>query len=350
MSGLSAKASGVHRVWRSEPCYADWNALVGHSEPIERIRALGRQICTRTRRGATPTILLTGETGTGKGLVAKCFHAGGGRSEQPFIDVNCAAIPASLIESELFGHERGAFTDAREGRIGLIEAADGGTLFLDEVALLPVDLQAKLLTAIEEKRVRRIGSRTPVDVNIQFIAATHRDLARMVEHNEFRADLYHRLNVIALRMPPLRDRGEDKLILAQRFLEQMCKDFNIPPRQLSPGACERIASHPWPGNVRQLRNKLERILMLENSDVIQGDDFDSLDGTPSVRVTCNDQNLTVRLPPQGVRLDRLEAEVIRATLAACDGNVSRAARSLGITRQTLIYRMKKHGLDARKAT
>ncbi len=351
MSAGSAKQSGVHPVWQGHSSYTDGSAIVGKSEAMERVRSLVRQICSRTRRGATPTILLTGETGTGKGLVAKCIHAGGGRPGESMIDVNCAAIPPSLIESELFGHERGAFTDARDARAGLIEAADGGTLFLDEVASLPLDLQAKLLTAIEEKRIRRIGSRTSINVDLQLIAATHRDLATMVEQHEFRADLYHRLNVVSVRLPPLRERGEDKLLLAQRFLDEMCESFDIKQRRLAPSACERIRSHPWPGNVRQLRNKLERILTLEDGENIEASHFDSPDGLPSVRVAYgSDQNLTVRLPPQGVRLDRLEAEVIRETLAACDGNVSRAARSLGITRQTLIYRMKKYDLGARRTT
>lgn len=348
MSEATAKSSGVRPVY--QPGHAEWSALVGFSTAIERVRALGRQICSRTRRGATPTILLTGETGTGKGLVAGCIHANGGRADQPFIDVNCAAIPPSLIESELFGHERGAFTDAREARPGLMEAADGGTLFLDEVASLPLGLQAKLLTAIEEKRVRRIGSRKPVSVDVHLITATHRDLASMVGRHEFRADLYHRLNVVVLRLPALRERGDDKILLAEHFLQKMCDQFDIPQRRLSEGARERIRVHPWPGNVRQLRNKLERILMLENSDVIEASHFDSSDGVPSIQVAYeSDERLTVRLPPEGVRLEQLEAEVIRETLATCGGNVSRAARSLGITRNTLIYRMKKYGLGARSA-
>lgn len=330
---------------RQRPAGAvDWSQLLGASPAMERVRATARQICLRSQSGATPTVLVTGETGTGKGLLAKCIHFHGGRGDGPFVDVNCAAIPESLIEAELFGHERGAFTDAREARVGLVEAADGGTLFLDEVAALPLDLQAKLLTVIDEKRVRRIGARHATQVDVQLIAATHRDLRRMVESGTFRADLFHRLNVVWIRLPALRDRGNDRLLIAQRFLDSLCREIGIPPRQFAEDARERILSHSWPGNVRELKNKLERILMLEDADIVEARHFDG-DGPPSIRVTYEAGDVRVRLPPQGVQLDRLECEIIREALAFNESNVTRTARYLGISRQTLMYRMKKHGLE-----
>jgi DNA-binding NtrC family response regulator len=336
-------SSSIDRDTDVEKDAVDWGRILGTSPAMERVRTIVQQVCARSRRGAAPTILLSGETGTGKGLLASAIHFHGGRKHEPFVDVNCAAIPASLIESELFGHERGAFTDAREARVGLFQSAHGGTLFLDEIAALPLDLQAKILTVIEEKRVRPVGARQAATVDVQLMAATHRELKRMVESGEFRADLFHRLNVVSIRIPPLRERGDDKLHIAERLLSSMCGEFGIPPRRLAPSARDRIVNHGWPGNVRELRNKLERILMLEDSDVIEAWHFDG-DGPPSIRVVYENGDIRVRLPPEGIQFSRLEREVLREALALNHGNVTRAARYLGITRQTLMYRMKKHGL------
>jgi DNA-binding NtrC family response regulator len=322
-----------------------WDSVVGQSPAIQRVIDIFKQLSTRTQVGSTPTILLTGETGTGKGYLAKSFHYNGVRRNKPFVEVNCGALPPALMESELFGHERGSFTDAKSGRNGLFETADGGTLFLDEIASLPFDLQAKLLTAIEEKRVRRIGGRHPIQVDVQIIAAAHEDLAQRVKDRIFREDLFHRLNVVAVTMPPLRERGSDVVLLARSFLSSLCSEYGMPARRLSDGALDWLQRYSWPGNVRELRNQIERIVLLENDDTVHVEHFRSED---AVRLRVADgpreRRVRVSLPPNGVSLALIEREILREALARCEGNVSRAARYLSISRQTLIYRMKKHGL------
>ncbi len=323
-----------------------WQAIVGDSPALKRVVAILRQVCQRTSGGGTPTILLSGETGTGKGYVAKCVHYNGARRNQPFVEVNCAALPASLMESELFGYERGAFTDAKTARQGLFETANGGTLFLDEIGAVPLDLQAKLLTAIEEKLVRRIGGRQSIKVNVQIIAATHEDLQTKASLGEFRSDLFHRINVVAVTLPSLRERGEDIVLLAEAFVRSICREYGIPDRRLSPDARTWMLHYGWPGNVRELRNQIERIVLLENDEVIRAEHFRAAQSDARrVAVSQNNGALRISLPPTGVPLEHIEREVIREALGRCDGNVSRAARYLSITRQTLIYRMKKHGLD-----
>ncbi|HEU4407296.1 MAG TPA: sigma-54 dependent transcriptional regulator, partial [Polyangiaceae bacterium] len=323
-----------------------WQTVVGASAAIGRVVTVLRQVCSRTSNGATPTILLNGETGTGKGFLAKCVHYNSARRNRNFVEVNCAALPPSLMESELFGHERGSFTDAKFGRPGLFEAADGGTLFLDEIAAVPLDLQAKLLTAIEEKKVRRIGGRAPVRVDVQIIAATHEDLAAGARDGTFRTDLYHRLNVVSVTMPPLRGRGDDVLLLARSFIDELCRDYGMPRRELSPEARAWVLEYPWPGNVRELRNQLERIILLENDEIIRAEHFVPAAWlSASVEISRTQGGLRVSLPERGVPLDLLEREVIREALQRCEGNVSRAARYLSISRQTMIYRLKKHGLS-----
>jgi two-component system response regulator AtoC len=325
--------------------WTGWEDCVGRSPAIERVIKILRQLCERISGGATPTILLNGETGTGKGLVARRIHENTARRDRPFVEINCAALPATLIEAELFGHERGAFTDAKTSRGGLFEAAGGGTLFLDEIDALPLDLQAKLLTAIEEKRVRRIGGRQPVQVDVQIVAATHEDLGARVRAGLFRADLFYRLNVVSIELPPLRERGDDAVLLAEAFIDSLSREYGMPPRRLSDDAQAWILSHPWPGNVRELRNRIERILLLEGDDVVRAEHFGPGPlAPPAVHVHPAADGLRVTLPPGGVSLEELERVVLREALLRCDGNVSRAARFLSISRQTLIYRIKKHRL------
>jgi two-component system, NtrC family, response regulator AtoC len=328
-----------------------WQAIVGDSPALKKVVGILRQVCQRTSGGGTPTIMLNGETGTGKGYVAKCVHYNGARRNQPFVEVNCAALPASLMESELFGYERGAFTDAKAARPGLFETANGGTLFLDEIGAVPLDLQAKLLTAIEEKLVRRIGGRQSTRVNVQIIAATHEDLQTKSNLGEFRSDLYHRINVVTVMLPPLRERGDDIVLLGEAFVRSICREYGIPDRKLSPDAQAWMLRYGWPGNVRELRNQIERIVLLENDDFIRAEHFraSQADGR-KVAITQANGKLRISLPPAGVPLEHIEREVIREALERCDGNVSRAARYLSITRQTLIYRMKKHGLDGNGRT
>lgn len=326
---------------------AGWKSIIGESLTIQKVVGVLRQVTKRTQGGATPTIFLGGETGTGKGFIAQAVHFNGVRRNRPFVDVNCAALPSSLIEAELFGHERGTFTDAKTSRAGLFETADSGTLFLDEIGAVPLDLQAKLLTAIDEKKVRRIGARHSTTVDVQIIAATHESLSRKVEDGTFREDLFHRLNVVTVTIPPLRDRDRDVLLLARAFLATFCREYGMPVRRIDHGADAWMQEYAWPGNVRELKNQLERIVLLQNDDVVRAEHFKGSGAAPSnVRVSSSGGELSVALPPNGVPLVAVEKEIIRQALERCDGNVSRAARFLSISRQTLIYRIKKHDLEA----
>ncbi|MFO0738121.1 MAG: sigma-54 dependent transcriptional regulator [Labilithrix sp.] len=328
-----------------------WQSIIGQAPSLRQVVSVLQQVCTRAQRGATPTIFLGGETGTGKGFIAKNVHSNGVRRNRPFVEVNCAALPASLIEAELFGHERGSFTDAKTARSGLFETADGGTLFLDEIGAIPLDVQAKLLTALEEKRVRRLGARISASVDVQIIAATHADLRRMVKDGTFREDLFHRLNVVSVTVPPLRDRGEDVILLGESFLRMFCREYGMPHRRLNESAKEWMRGYRWPGNVRELKNQMERIVLLGDEEVVDESHFRSSSAPPSrgpaslnVEVKSARGSVNVTLPPGGVPLEELEREILRSALQQCEGNVSRAARFLSISRQTFMYRMKKHNL------
>jgi transcriptional regulator with PAS, ATPase and Fis domain len=235
-------------------------ALRAHIQHLATFDAVGNP--------AVPTVLLQGETGTGKGLVARVLHDSGPRVQGPFLDVNCAAIPETLLEAELFGYEAGAFTDARRAKPGLFEAASGGTLFLDEIDALPLPLQAKLLTAIEAKRVRRVGAGREQPVDVKLLAATQAALGVRVAEGQFRADLYHRLAVVVLELPALRHRGEDIVILAQQFLQQYAKAHQLSPKRLSGAAEAWLREYNWPGNVRELSHLMERVTLLSPEAII----------------------------------------------------------------------------------
>jgi DNA-binding NtrC family response regulator len=321
---------------------ASWESLVGGCAAMQEVFQIVRRLCERSSRGGAPTVLLTGETGTGKGMLAKCIHYNGGRRTRPFVEVNCAAIPPTLLESELFGHERGAFTDAHTARAGLFETANSGTLFLDEIASLPLALQAKLLSAIEEKSIRRLGGRNSTHIDTQIVAATHVDLRQAIKQETFRADLYHRLNVVSVRMPSLRERGDDKMRLAESFVARACAEYGLPRRRLTPAARRYVSEYRWPGNVRELKNQIERILLLYNDDVIDDLHFDARRSSLPPPIKHSGFRLT--LPEDGVALDDIEREAIKTALSRTGGNVSQAARFLRITRHTLIYRMRKHRL------
>ncbi len=325
---------------------SDWQTIVSASPQMRRALITVRQICHRTMKGPPPTILVTGETGTGKGLVAKMIHYNSCRRSGAFVDVNCAALPPTLIEAELFGFARGAFTDAKAAKPGLFETADRGTLFLDEVSSLPLELQGKLLTAIEEKTVRRIGTSAGVPVDVQIIAATHTDLDALVAEQSFRIDLFHRLNVLRIDLPPLRERGSDRVQLATTFIRELCQQYGLPAKELSEDARRAIEEYHWPGNVRELRNQIERIVMLEETDTIQARHFTFPRAAgASVAVAHADGGLVVQLPDETCPLEQLEREVIRQALERHGGNVSRTARYLQISRYTLMYRMKKHASE-----
>jgi len=290
------------------------------------------------------SVLLTGESGTGKELIARRLHAHSGR-RGPFVPVNCAALPAALLESELFGHERGAFTGADRARTGRFEQADGGTLMLDEVGELPLELQAKILRALEERVIDRLGGRHGVPVDVAIVAATNRDLAQAVRDGRFREDLYHRLSVIPLRLPPLRERSEDIPLLVLHFLRRLgAPEVTVAPRLLA-----ELERAPWPGNVRELKNTVSRMLLLRRADVLDLADLALPGGAPPEPAPAAPPDASgllvpgaLALPEEGFSLPALEREIIEKTLARFDNNRSAAARYLGIPRHVLLYRLSKY--------
>jgi DNA-binding NtrC family response regulator len=286
------------------------------------------------------TVLIFGESGTGKELAARAIHANSRRRGGAFVVVNCAAIPENLIESELFGHRKGAFTGATEERKGKFELASGGTLLLDEVAELPLALQPRLLRALQEGEVDKVGAGRPVKVDVRVIAATNRDLERMVRNGAFREDLWYRLDVVPLRMPPLRERKEDIALLAEHFLLKHARRHGRPIPRLEPEAVARLEAYAWPGNVRELENAMERLVVLARADTV---------GVADLPEPVRDDasvfgGVRVQLPDEGIVLDEVERDLIVEALRRCKGNQSAASRFLGISRQTLIYRLQKYGL------
>lgn len=274
---------------------------------------------------ASVTVLLTGETGTGKELVARAIHYNGPRRGSPFVDINCAAIPEQLLESELFGHEKGSFTGATVAKPGLFELANGGTLFLDEVGHLPMVLQGKLLRALEERTLRRVGGTRSISIDVRVIAATHVDLAVAVSRREFREDLYHRLNVVPIELPPLRARRGDIPVLARHFLERFAQEYGLPTPRLTAEAERALSRREWSGNIRELRNLMERTLLLVPKRDLDVDDF--AEPAPSHAVKQD-----IPFPATMAAITRAAAQ---AMLAYCDGNKSEAARRLGISRPRL---------------
>ena len=315
--------------------------LIGNSPCIAVVRDTVLQLLARQRGGQRlPPILLQGETGTGKGLVARLLHGGSTRSRAPFIDVNCAAIPDTLLEAELFGFERGAFTDAHRAKPGLFQAAHRGVLFLDEVGLLPESLQAKLLKAIEERAVRRLGSTVSEAADAWLITATNTDLKGAVQGRKFRADLYHRLAVITIDLPPLRDRGRDIALLAERFLARACQEYGLPGKRLDAAAHDRLLAQSWPGNVRELANVIERAALFSDAGVITAEAL----GVPDA-AALNAKGADSEL--HGLALagrDELTQQRLLAALEETDWNISHTAARLGVARNTVYARLEKFGL------
>lgn len=293
-----------------------------------------------------PTVLILGETGTGKDVLARMLHANSARASEPFVHVDCAALPKDLIEAELFGHERGAFTNAHTERTGLLEAAERGAVFLDEIGELPLELQAKLLAVLERRMLRRVGSSRERPVAAWFIAATNRDLLKMSEAGEFRSDLYYRLDVLTLKTPRLADRGADVLLLARHFAAQTSSRYGLAAPELAADAEQALLNYGWPGNVRELRHLTERAVLLARGRSIRAVDF-ALDvpGESARTAVAAGTGSPAAFDLDNLTLDEAELLLINHALEQTNHNVSEAARRLGITRMTMRYRMKKHDID-----
>ena len=314
--------------------------LIGESAAMQSVRQQITRIAqlSALSDAVQPTVLITGETGTGKDVVARYLHANCANHDKPFVHVDCASLPAELIESELFGHEKGAFTNAVASRPGLIESAEDGTLFLDEIGELPLGLQAKLLNVLERRMVRRLGSTKERPVQARIIAATNRDLYQMSSEGRFRSDLYYRLNVITMQMPPLRDRGQDVLLLANYFRQMTEKRYALPHHEFSPLALMAIQSYHWPGNVREMRHQISRAVLMCTQAMISEHDL----GLPQMAAVNGNPVAQGDAP---VTLDGAEKAMLLNALEQSRNNVSKAARLLGITRMTMRYRMDKHGIS-----
>ncbi|MEZ5837513.1 MAG: sigma-54 dependent transcriptional regulator [Geminicoccaceae bacterium] len=310
----------------------------GNSCEIEAMRALVRKIATSPAR----CVLIYGETGTGKGLVARALHELSSRAPFEFVDINCAAIPASLLESELFGHERGAFTGAVGRRVGLIEVADKGTLFLDEVRELDSVLQAKLLTLLDTARFRRIGAEQSIGTDVRFVAATNRILFGEVKAGHFREDLYYRLQVISINLPPLRERGDDVLLLAEHFIERFSRIYGRTIKGMEPSVVEVFRYHRWPGNVRELENLIERIIALEEDDCILASHIPPRI-MREVEGSCPRGGIDDGLSHGDfhVRTEVFQRRLIADALKAANGRSGEAARRLGLSRHALRHQMRK---------
>jgi two-component system response regulator AtoC len=317
--------------------------MIGRSAAMQEVLDLIEKIC----RSRATTVLLEGDSGTGKNVVAKAIHHGSPRADQPFINITCSALTETLLESELFGHERGAFTDAKSKKKGLLEVADGGTVFLDEIGEMGTAMQVKLLRFLEEKTFKRVGGTRDILVDVRIIAATNRNLEEAVQTGGFREDLFYRLKVIPIRLPPLREHREDIPLLVQHFLRFFNQEFHKNTSEIEPEALELLIAHDWPGNVRELRNSIERIMILENTERIGVEHLPSMivqkrGGSPIPGAGAESGG--ARLPVGLMTLEEMERWAICQALEQASQNQVRAAKLLGISRDTLRYRMKKFGL------
>ncbi len=308
-------------------------AIAGQSDTITSLRALVAKVAA----SPASTVLLTGESGTGKDLVAKVVHYSSARAGRPFMNITCSALPEQLLESELFGHERGAFTDARMQKRGLLESADGGTVFLDEIGEMVPALQAKLLRFLEEKSFKRVGGAQDVHVDVRVVAATNRNLEEEVSNGRFRSDLFYRLNVLPIRLPALRDHPDDLPVLVKFFIDNFNAEFKKRITGITPSAEALLRGYGWPGNVRELRNVIERAMLLSSGDRLEPGDFSAL-------TTARPAGDLFDLPAAGVSLEELERSLVVQALKRAGGNQTKAAALLGLNRDQIRYRIEKFGL------
>ncbi len=309
--------------------------LVGDSPPMKRVYDLIARVGV-----ADASVVITGESGTGKELVARALHAGSQRADKPFVAINCAAVPANLLESELFGHVKGAFTDAKIARKGLFEQAHGGTIFLDEVGEMPEEMQPKLLRVLQERKVRPVGANAETAIDTRVVAATNRDLETEVEENRFREDLFYRLNVVQIHVPPLRARGNDILVLAQHFLKKVAPVIGKPVKSISSDAARKLLEYDWPGNVRQLENSIERAVTLARFDQITVEDL------PEKIVKYESTSIPDVDAEHMLSLELLEKRYIERVLNATDGNKTQAAKVLGLDRRTLYRKLERYANES----
>jgi DNA-binding NtrC family response regulator len=311
-----------------------FEAIVGSSAVMQPVKAL----LARVASSPASTVLLNGETGTGKDLAAKAIHYNSDRALRQFVNITCSALPEQLLESELFGHERGAFTDARQQKRGLFETADGGTVFLDEIGEMTPALQAKLLRFLEEKTFKRVGGLTDIRVDVRVIAATHRNLQEAVKEGRFREDLFYRLQVMPIVLPPLRERRGDIKLLAEYYIDRYNREFRKRVKGLSGDALKLLENYGWPGNIRELRNAIERAMLLSEKDYLVIDDFGSLAGQAAPAA------VRFQLPAEGVNLEEVERQLLMQALQRSGGNQTQAGLLLGINRDQVRYRIEKFGL------
>ncbi len=322
--------------------------IIGESEPMEKLKQLiGKIVATPALAAAEPpNILITGETGTGKDLLARAIHYAGPRKDGPFVHVNCTALPDHLVEAELFGHVKGAFTDAKSDKQGLLECADGGTAFLDEIGHMPLVLQAKLLQSLESRIIRPVGGTREKRINVHFISATNRGLDEAIEQKEFREDLYHRLRTLSIHLVPLRERGDDAILLANHFLTTHAARFNIPVKGFTEKANRVMTDYDWPGNVRELAHAIESAVLMADGPMIRPEHLNIQPTTvqnssgAGVKI-AGGQTINIDFNGKCPTLDDIEHQIIKSALEFSKHNLSRASRLLGISRDAIRYRMEK---------
>jgi DNA-binding NtrC family response regulator len=337
-SRQARRADEFHKGQENELVFGD--SLAGVREQLAKITAADRRLS-----GYLPPVLIEGETGTGKTAIARWIHRNGPRADEPLIELNCSALPDALAEAELFGHERGAFTDAKAARIGLMEAADGGTLFLDELPSLALGLQAKLLTAIEDHMLRRVGASRPIPVDARIVAATNADLNALVATGKFREDLLHRLDLFRVRLPPLRERGSDVIVLAEELLARVSRRYGQKPMSIPPEGRARLLAYKWPGNVRELAHEVERAVVFGGE---RGLTFSHLASEGGENSSASWLRPNFVFPESGFLLENAIDELVARAVRQAEGNVSAAARLLGVSRDVVRYRL-KGGKEGEKA-